>query len=239
MNPQDVRIVAIDDDPDFAAVLRLCAEHVATPAVSLTYPETPDKGLATIEEASPDLVLLDYQLGDGVTGLDVLKAIREGGNEQPVVFLTGSGDTTIAVEAMKAGATDYLEKSELNPESLRRAIIGAMRHEQARRDLVESQEALSRSRDDLLSVLQKLGQGAALTDEFGNITFLNAAAERMLDVAFSDVEERHWERLWDISRDTRDALKAMADRPESDRVRVHVDVRLEGRRERRIEVDFR
>jgi len=58
---------------------------------------------------SPDLVLLDYQL-PGRSGIEVLKAIREHDRQVKVIMMTAHGSIEIAVEAMKAGAYDYLNK---------------------------------------------------------------------------------------------------------------------------------
>jgi diguanylate cyclase (GGDEF)-like protein len=74
-----------------------------------------------LEESDYDLLFLDYRLGES-NGLDILKDIRLKGYTLPVVILTGHGDQEIAVEAMKAGATDYLVKSSLTPESLFKTI---------------------------------------------------------------------------------------------------------------------
>lgn len=56
-----------------------------------------------------DCALLDLRL-PGISGLDVLAALRQAGSPLPVLFLTGHADITLAVEAMKLGAADFLEK---------------------------------------------------------------------------------------------------------------------------------
>lgn len=59
-----------------------------------------------------DLIVLDYMLGRG-DGLEWLKRFKSSPECPPVIFLTGSGNESIAVRAMKAGADDYLRKQEL------------------------------------------------------------------------------------------------------------------------------
>lgn len=63
------------------------------------------EALKLLEENSYDIVLIDYMLPDG-TGIDLLHGI----SRIPVIFVTGSGDTAVAVRAMKEGAYDYLIK---------------------------------------------------------------------------------------------------------------------------------
>ncbi len=57
-----------------------------------------------------DFVLTDLALGDGPSGMDVLRAAKEQQPETPVVMITAHGNEKIAVEAMKAGADDYVPK---------------------------------------------------------------------------------------------------------------------------------
>ena len=73
--------------------------------------------LQKLSESPYDMCFLDYLLGEW-NGLDILKEIRKMGYTLPVIMLTGQGDQDIAVQAMKAGATDYLAKSTLTPENL-------------------------------------------------------------------------------------------------------------------------
>ena len=68
-------------------------------------------GLELLARMTPDAVLLDFKLGDGeVDGLQVLERIRQMQPDLPVIFMTGYGTIEIAVEAMKKGATDYIQK---------------------------------------------------------------------------------------------------------------------------------
>jgi two-component system nitrogen regulation response regulator GlnG len=62
-----------------------------------------------VEEDQPSVVVLDYQLPDG-TGLELFDRIREAYPKRPVIFLTARGTTETAIEAMKRGAFDYLDK---------------------------------------------------------------------------------------------------------------------------------
>ena len=84
----------------------------------------------------PDCILLDFQLPDK----DGLSALRElvkesGADACAVVMLTGTGDTQLAVEAMKAGAHDYLEKGRISAFALRQAVNNAVEKASLRRQL--------------------------------------------------------------------------------------------------------
>jgi DNA-binding NtrC family response regulator len=70
---------------------------------------TGEDGLAQLETLRPEAVLLDYAL-PGINGLDVLRRIKSLDPRIPVILMTGHGSELVAVEAMKAGAHDYLIK---------------------------------------------------------------------------------------------------------------------------------
>ena len=68
-----------------------------------------EAGLKALDEFLPDALLLDYNL-PGMDGLELLGEIRRRDPQAKVVMLTGHGSTELAVQAMKAGAADYLSK---------------------------------------------------------------------------------------------------------------------------------
>jgi two-component system nitrogen regulation response regulator GlnG len=68
-----------------------------------------DEGLRSLESVHPDVVLLDVMLPK-TSGIEVFEIIRKHDAKLPVIFITASGDSEIAIEAIKAGAYDYLYK---------------------------------------------------------------------------------------------------------------------------------
>jgi len=132
------RILIVDDSPeDRQAYRRLIQRGAAAGAAPFIFAETDcgEDGLNLCRTEQPDCVLLDYRLPDldGLEFLDELRGSRE--SSIPVVMLTGHGDETIAVAAMKRGASDYLPKHELTGEKLRsvlqEVLMPSLRHGQA------------------------------------------------------------------------------------------------------------
>jgi len=72
--------------------------------------ESGEQALARLESDTVDFVLTDLALGEGASGMDVLRRCREIQAETPVVMITAHGNEKIAVEAMKLGADDYVPK---------------------------------------------------------------------------------------------------------------------------------
>jgi DNA-binding NtrC family response regulator len=82
------------------------------------------EGLADALKSSPDVIICDIKMPDG-NGLDLLRRVKEENARVPVIMITGHGSTADAVEAMKAGAIDYVNKPFDNDElvlKVRRAI---------------------------------------------------------------------------------------------------------------------
>ncbi|HTS70747.1 MAG TPA: response regulator [Terriglobia bacterium] len=100
------RILIIDDDPHFLRVLqRILAGEKFT--VSTT--SNPCDALGFLRSGNFDLIICDLRMPD-CDGLNLLQAIRSGGSEVPVIILTAYGEVDTYLEAMNAGATEYLNK---------------------------------------------------------------------------------------------------------------------------------
>ncbi|MHC4514679.1 MAG: sensor histidine kinase, partial [Planctomycetota bacterium] len=148
MTKQAVRIVTIDDDPDDQEILRRILEDIPEWQVDYRAFLDPHEAIAALREEDADLIFLDYRLGEW-TGLAVLQNLRATGIHSPVIFLTGQGDEQVAVEAMHAGAADYMVKHALSINSLRRASATALKRAELERSLREHRENLERTNADL------------------------------------------------------------------------------------------
>ncbi|WP_309888494.1 PAS domain-containing protein [Archangium sp.] len=121
-------LVADDDEVDRLAVRR--ALHKAGVEAQLVEVADGEAALAALLEQSFDCALLDFQM-PGQDGLAVVRKARAALVETPIVMITGQGDEHIAVELMKAGATDYLSKSALTPERLSHLLRQTLRLHEA------------------------------------------------------------------------------------------------------------
>ncbi len=148
MADEPLTILAIDDDPGDAEILRRRLEEMPDRQFSFIHCSDPEEGRAELSRRDVDVTFLDYQLG-AQTGLEILQAIRLTGDLRPIVMLTGRGDEAVAVEAMKAGAQDYLVKGAITAESLRRAVNNAIEKGALQRELAEKHLELQQGMRDL------------------------------------------------------------------------------------------
>lgn len=102
-----LRVLYVDDDP---ALSRLVQRALARRGYTVATAADAATGLARIAEGGIDVVALDHYLPTG-TGLDVLAELGARQGSPPVVYVTGSAETTVAVEALKSGAFDYVPKT--------------------------------------------------------------------------------------------------------------------------------
>lgn len=121
------RVLVIDDSEDDRVSYRRALQRAEQARYEMSEASDGDSGLALMDAAEPDCVLLDYSL-PGRNGVEVLKRVRAKHPFAPVVMLTGQGNEKVAVAAMQNGAQNYIAKSSITPEELHRAIELAVAH---------------------------------------------------------------------------------------------------------------
>ncbi len=100
------RILIVDDE---ATIRRSLAESLTSAGYAVQTAETGEEALACCHGDAFDLVVTDLKL-PGVTGLEILKALRNQGQQTPVIMMTAYGDVDTAVDAMRHGAYDFIQK---------------------------------------------------------------------------------------------------------------------------------
>jgi diguanylate cyclase (GGDEF)-like protein len=153
------RVLLIDDDRLQARLLQAHFRNFRRGTYTLDWSETYEDGLARLLTGGFDACLLDFRLGER----DGLQLIREAAAKDcrtPIVFLTAEASENIDIQAMEAGALDYLVKGEINPRSLERSLRYALK-------LGESLEALRRlaTRDELTGLLNRREYDRILSEE--------------------------------------------------------------------------
>lgn len=116
-----LKILIIDDDEDDYFITSEYIKSIPDSKFTIEWCYEYSAAVDHICTGEYDLFFVDYFLG-AKTGLDLIKEAIEMKCEQPFILLTGIGSRKIDIEAMKAGAVDYLVKSEMDTEKLERCI---------------------------------------------------------------------------------------------------------------------
>ncbi len=147
-------ILVVEDDEVFSQLLTMHLEdigHSAKAALSL------DQARNLLARSTPDIILLDQQLPDGY-GLDLLKEIKSEPEAPPVIMVTGVSDNALVIEAMKAGAYDFVRKP-MDELELDTTLNNALRSHRLSRKV----KAIHMSVDEKVDMNQIVGKSPGIT----------------------------------------------------------------------------
>jgi len=179
-NLSNWHILHVDDDEDDHLIVGQMLQGVYARRVTLEWAVTLDEGRRKLQTNHYDAVLVDYDLGAG-SGIDLIREEVQRDDPAPLILLTGRGSYEVDMEAMRAGATLYLTKTEMNPLLLERSIRYAIERKQSEAALQESE---ARFRD----LANHISQLAWMADAEGKIFWFN---QRWFDYTGETPENMH------------------------------------------------
>jgi len=157
---QAPRLLIVDDDPNVAPIV----ERFARPlGFVITYIDNGRDALERMPSLRPDVVMIDLQMPE-LSGIDVLKAMRAADAECQAILMTGNPSVDTAIEAVKAGALDYLSKP-FDFDRLKERLLGV-------RDNISRREALMDVDADVAARLEfhgLIGRSAVMQELFALI----------------------------------------------------------------------
>jgi PAS domain S-box-containing protein len=172
MDTRPQSILLIEDDEDDYVLIRAMLSDTQETRYQLDWAPTFDAGLQALGREEHDAILLDYRLGVR-SGFDLLREAIAIGCRAPIIVLTGQGAYSVDVEAMEAGAADYLDKAHLSAPLLERSIRYAVEHRRQEEMLRESEERYR-------SLVEASASLIALSDLQGKGLFVNAPGAKLL-----------------------------------------------------------
>ncbi|MBK1625092.1 histidine kinase dimerization/phosphoacceptor domain -containing protein [Afifella marina] len=185
------RILYIDDDE---GLRRLTRRALARRGYELTTAGSADEGLALLQKDRFDLVAIDHYM-PGKTGLDALPLINALPSPPPVVYVTGSEESSIAVAALKAGARDYVVKTvgEEFFDLLASSFATTLEHQRLVAAQHEAEHALKASNERLTALLREANHRVANSLQIVS-SFIqmqaNAVEAEEAKIALKDTQQR-------------------------------------------------
>ena len=162
-----VKVLLVDDDEDYFVLIGDWLNEVSAAKFQLEWVSTYSAAITAISQEQHDVYLFDYRLGSR-NGLELLREVISSGCTAPIIMLTGIGEPKIDLEAMQAGAVDYLEKSLINSAILQKSLRYAIERKRSEQKIREQAALLDIATDAIL-----------VQDLQGKILFWNKGAENL------------------------------------------------------------
>ena len=185
-------ILLVEDDASHIELIRRAFERRA-PDVDLLTANTLNRAYALLATSAVDLVITDWLLPDG-QGTDVLpKNDRE--PAFPVVVMTSHGNEQVAVEAMKAGALDYVVKSAETLTDMPHIAERALREWRHIIERLQAEREIARLQNLLQNITDSMPSALITLDTEGHVLTWNPAAEQLTNCT---KEALYHDSLWEL-----------------------------------------
>jgi signal transduction histidine kinase len=203
-----VTLLLIEDNPHDAELLKWALQDTDTLRFDVHWTTTIESALQTILSMRVDLVLLDLNLPDS-DGMKTLLKMKSAAPDLPVIVLTALTDESLALEAVKMGADDFLMKGRVSTDGILRCVRYSIERRRFQARLRETEERakkrsaeMRKAESNLESVLSGMDQGFQQLNSMSKVALLNQAVEALLGNTNNKViRQRFRELVQDIARD--------------------------------------
>jgi PAS domain S-box-containing protein len=201
MQTESVRVLLVDDDEEDYILTRSLIKEFNNNLFHIEWVSTFEAAEKVIQAGEHDIYLIDYRLGVN-TGIDLLKKAISMGCTAPIIMLTGKGDQKIDVEAMEAGAADYLVKDKIDAFILERSMRYAI-------DRVKGLEAIVESENKYRSIFEKSRDVIYITSKEGKFIDINDAAVKLFGYSIQELLGLNVRQLYSNEQDRENFKKAI------------------------------
>jgi len=173
-------VLYMEDDPGLSILLQ---KGLTRKGFVVDTAVNGEDGLQKVAAGRFDVLLVDYNM-PFLGGLDVIRILGEQGSPIPIIMVTGEGNESLAVEALKLGAADYVVKdAEMRYLELLPAVIGQVLYKQQLvKEHRQMQENLRESEERYRRLVELSPDGIAIHSK-GRFSFVNPAGVRILGAA--------------------------------------------------------
>ncbi|MEP6664322.1 MAG: response regulator, partial [Verrucomicrobiota bacterium] len=171
MDPKPIKVLLIEDNLNDVVLLERLLQKSPRAKFELEIAKSLQSATARLTQGNINVILLDLSLGDS-HGLETFVAVEAMVPEIPIIVLSGLDDETMALNAVHAGAQDYLVKGRVDTALLTRAMIYSIERAQAKADLLRAEEKYR-------SIFENAVEGIFQTTPEGRYLSANPALTRI------------------------------------------------------------
>lgn len=186
------KLLLIDDEPD---ILRVLSRSLKADGYAVVCAQNGTEGITAFEREKPDIVITDIKM-PGMDGIEVLKKVKNLNVDAEVIIITGHGDIENAIEALKHGASDFINKP-VRDEALAIALKRAKEKFEIRQQLkaytTDLERKISTATRELqrrssfqINLIQSSNDGIVATDQDLKIVIFNPMAKKIFGYTASE-----------------------------------------------------
>ncbi|HLP51665.1 MAG TPA: ATP-binding protein [Chitinophagales bacterium] len=190
---RDINVLVIDDDDDDLFLTCDCLRLIDTYTITIETERNYKSAREKILENKHHIYLVDYLLGPH-TGVELIRDCVAAGINKPFILLTGKGDRQIDIDAARAGAYDYLTKSDLNAELLERSLRYSLQR-------YTSLKAIRESEDRYREIFIKSNDIIFVLDEGFNLVNFNPKMNSLLGYTKEELLHQPISRFFESEED--------------------------------------
>jgi PAS domain S-box-containing protein len=190
-----IKVLLVDDDEDDYILTReIFSEIPQRENYKLTWINNYEEAINAMLKSHYDIYLVDYRLGK-YTGIDLLHEAIKSNVDEPIIILTGKGDSKVDEEALEKGAADYLVKDQIDPYTIERSLRYALKHKL-------TLKALRESENKFRIIFERSKEPFLILDSLGTIKDINNAGLNFFEYSKEDFSNLNSSQLFNNKQDS-------------------------------------
>lgn len=190
-----IKVLLVDDDEDDYILTRDIFNDIPQREnYKLSWINNYEEAINAMLKSHYDIYLVDYRLGK-YTGIDLLHEAIKSNVDEPIIILTGKGDSKVDEDALERGAADYLIKDQINPYTIERSLRYALKNKL-------TIKALRESENKFRIIFERSKEPFLIMDSLGVIKDINAAGLAFFEYSREEIKNLNATNLYRQKQDS-------------------------------------
>ena len=190
-----IKVLLVDDDEDDYILTRDIFNDIPQREnYKLSWINNYEEAINAMLKSHYDIYLVDYRLGK-YTGIDLLHEAIKSNVDEPIIILTGKGDSKVDEDALERGAADYLIKDQINPYTIERSLRYALKNKL-------TIKALRESENKFRIIFERSKEPFLIMDSLGVIKDINAAGLAFFEYSREEIKNLNATNLYALKQDS-------------------------------------